>query len=82
MVLDALQPVLGEIAQQFQRLDAYGDVILVCPDLHGNKHHTRVELLFEDLPLEAMNGRKTERKRKRKRNTGCEFESELSEEDR
>lgn len=73
MVLDALLPVLGEITQQFQRLHTYGDVIPVCPDLHSNKHHTCMELLFEDLPSEAMNGSS---KGKNTHNKTCEIEAE------
>lgn len=51
VVFDALLPIFGEIPQHLQRLHADGDVILVCPDLQSNEHHTRVQLLFEDLPL-------------------------------
>lgn len=52
LVFDALLPIFGEIPQYLLRLHADGDVILVCPDLQSNEHHTRVQLLFEDLPLE------------------------------
>lgn len=58
VVLDALLPVLGEVPQHFQRPHRDGDLILVCPDLHGNEHYTCVKLLFEDLPLKCtVNGR-------------------------
>ncbi len=68
MVFDALLPVLGEISQHFQWPHADGDVILVCPDLHRNEHHTCMELLFEDLPLKcAVNGRNKEGRRHRAR---------------
>lgn len=51
VVFDALLPIFGEIPQHLQRPHADGDVILVCPDLQSNEHHTCVQLLFEDLPL-------------------------------
>lgn len=51
VVFDALLPIFGEIPQHLQWPHADGDVILVCPDLQSNEHHTRVQLLFEDLPL-------------------------------
>lgn len=51
VVFEALLPIFGEIPQHLQRPHADGDVILVCPDLQSNKHHTRVQLLFEDLSL-------------------------------
>lgn len=51
VVFDALLTIFGEIPQHLLRLHADGDVILVCPDLQSNEHHTRVQLLFEDLPL-------------------------------
>lgn len=51
VVFEALLPIFGEIPQHLQRPHADGDVILVCPDLQSNEHHTRVQLLFEDLPL-------------------------------
>lgn len=96
VVFDALLPVLGEIPQHLQWPHADGDVILVCPDLHGNEHHTCMQLLFEDLPLKCkVNGRNKERQRERdeqrdveataqgeESNTGCEIESVLSEEGR
>lgn len=50
-VFDALLPIFGEVPQYLLRLHTDGDVILVCPDLQSNEHHTRVQLLFEDLPL-------------------------------
>lgn len=40
MVFDALLSVFREIPQHFQWPHADGDVILVCPDLQSNKHHT------------------------------------------
>lgn len=51
VVFDALLPIFGEIPQHLQGPHADGDVILVCPDLQSNEHHTRVQLLFEDLPF-------------------------------
>lgn len=51
VVFDTLLPVFGEIPQHFQRHHTDGDVILVRPDLHSNEHHTRMQLIFEDLPL-------------------------------
>lgn len=51
VVFDALLPIFGEIPQHLHWPHADGDVILVCPDLQGNEHHPRVQLLFEDLPL-------------------------------
>lgn len=49
--LDALLPVLGEISQHLQRLLTYGYAVFIRPDLHGNEHHSRVQLFFEDLSL-------------------------------
>lgn len=51
VVFDALLPIFGEVPQHLQWPHTDGDVILVCPDLQSNEHHTRVQLLFEDLPL-------------------------------
>lgn len=63
VVFDALLPIFGEIPQHLQGPHADGDVILVCPDLQSNEHHTRVQLLFEDLPFR-------ERERERLLNSG------------
>lgn len=79
--LDALLTIFGEISQHFQRLHTYGDLILVRPDLQSNEHHTRVQLVFEDLSLKcAMSRNKKDREREResstsrRNNSGSEFE--------
>lgn len=63
MVFDALLPVLGEISQHFERHYTDRDLIFVCPHLHGDQHHTCVQLIFEDLPLmcETKKGRQKKR---------------------
>lgn len=70
VVFDALLPVLREVPQHFQGPHADGDVIFVRPDLHGNEHHARVELLFEDLPLK--------REKREKREEGSERGTEAA----
>lgn len=67
VVFDALQTVLGEIPQHFQRPHADGYVILVCPELHGNEHHACMELVFEDL--------QTKPRMERERNKETEWET-------
>lgn len=73
MVLDVLLPVLGKISQRFQRHHTYGDVIPVRPDLHSNKHHACMNLIFEDLPLkQVVNGSNKEKDKKKKTESGRE----------
>ena len=47
--LDALLPVLHEVAQGEQGIIAYGDPVFRRPGFHGHQDDARVELLLVDL---------------------------------
>lgn len=64
-LLDALLPVLHEVAQGEQGVVAHRDHVFQRPGVHGNQHDASVELILVDL-LSSKN-RKHEIKRRSRR---------------
>lgn len=64
MPLDVLLPILGEIPQHVQWNHTDGDLVLGRPDLNGDKNHTSVKLIFEDLSWQQV-GYDTDMRRER-----------------
>lgn len=62
-LLDALLPVLHEVAQGEQGVVAHGDPVLSQPGFHGHQHDARVELLLIDLKSSQREELKTRRER-------------------
>lgn len=48
-LLDALLPVLHEVAQGEQGVVAHRDHVFQRPGVHGHQHDASVELILEDL---------------------------------
>ncbi len=58
MLPDMLLSVFGKVLQHFEWNHTNGNVILVCPDLHSDQHHTCVQVFFKDLPSDRQKDRR------------------------
>lgn len=69
-LLDALLPVLHEVAQGEQGVVAHRDHVFRRPGVHGHQHDAGVELILVDL-LSSKNRKHEIKRRSRRRRDGA-----------